>query len=142
LWDRDVTPAAELTNLLDSQPKPDCAALTPFAVVAADFEQGFVRLEFAAQPAFRNHFGNIQGGFATAMLDAAVSIAAYAKLRQWLPMVEMKASFLEPVAIGPVIGEGRVLKVGRRLAFVEGRLLGAAEQPAIIVTATLLVPGA
>ena len=138
----NVTPAAELTQLLDSQPQPACAALTPFAVVAADLEQGFVRLEFAAQPAFRNHFGNIQGGFAMAMLDAAVSVAAYAKLRQWLPMVEMKASFLEPVAIGPSIGEGRVLKVGRRLAFVEGRLLGTSQRPAIIVTATLLVPGA
>jgi acyl-coenzyme A thioesterase PaaI-like protein len=76
------------------------------------------------------------------MLDAAVSVAAYAKLKQWLPMVEMKASFLEPVPIGPCLGEGRVLKVGRRLAFVEGRLLAAAQQPAIIVTATLLVPGA
>jgi uncharacterized protein (TIGR00369 family) len=134
--------AAELTRLLDDQPKPDCAALTPFVVVDADLEQGFVRLEFAAQPAFRNHFGNIQGGFATAMLDAAVSIAAYAKVRQWLPMVEMKSSFLEPLPIGPCIGEGRVLKVGRRLAFVEGRLLTAGRQPAIVVTATLLAAGA
>jgi uncharacterized protein (TIGR00369 family) len=138
-----MTPAAaELARLLDSQPKPECAALTPFVVVDADLEQGFVRLEFAAQPAFRNHFGNIQGGFATAMLDAAVSIAAYAKVRQWLPMVEMKSSFLEPLAIGPCIGEGRVLKVGRRLAFVEGRLLTGAQRPAIVVTATLLVAGA
>jgi uncharacterized protein (TIGR00369 family) len=130
----------ELTRLLDSQPKPACAALTPFVVTEADFDRGYVQLEFAAQPAFRNHFGNIQGGFAMAMLDAAVSIAAYARLRQWLPMVEMKASFLEPVAIGPCVGEGRVLRAGNRLAFVEGRLLSA-KQPAIVVTATLLMPG-
>jgi uncharacterized protein (TIGR00369 family) len=137
-----MTPAAaELAKLLDSQPKPACAALTPFTVTEADLGEGFVQLEFAAQPAFRNHFGNIQGGFAMAMLDAAVSIAAYARLRHWLPMIEMKSSFLEPVAIGPCVGEGRVLRAGSRLAFVEGRLLSAARQPAIIVTATLLMPG-
>jgi acyl-coenzyme A thioesterase PaaI-like protein len=76
------------------------------------------------------------------MLDAAMTIAAYAKVRQWLPTVEMKSSFLEPVPIGRCIGEGRVLKAGRKLAFVEGRLLGASGQPAIVVTATLLVPEA
>ena len=134
-------PAAELTRLLDSQPKPACAALTPFTVTDADLDQGFVQLAFAAQPAFGNHFGNIQGGFAMAMLDAAMTIAAYAKMRQWLPTLEMKSSFLEPVPIGPCIGEGRVLKAGRKVAFVEGRLLTAAKQPAIVVTATLLVPG-
>ena len=141
MGDRTAPAAAELTRLLDSQPKPACAALTPFVVTDADLDQGFAQLTFAAQPAFRNHFGNIQGGFAMAMLDAAVSIAAYARLRQWLPMIEMKASFLEPVPIGPCVGEGRVLRAGQRLAFVEGRLLTAARQPAITVTATLLMPG-
>ena len=79
--------ADEPRRLLDSQPKPVCAALTPFTVVDADFDSGFVTLEFAQQSAFRNHFGNIQGGFAVPMLDTVVSIAAYAKLRQWLPTI-------------------------------------------------------
>lgn len=130
----------ELIRLLDDQPKPVCAALTPFTVVGARFDIGFVKLEFAAQPAFRNHFGNIQGGFAVAMLDAVVSIAAYALLRQWLPTIEIKSSFLEPIPIGPCIGEGRVLKAGRSLAFIEGRLMTPDQRPAVTATATALVP--
>lgn len=130
----------ELKRLLDSQPKPVCAALTPFTIVDTRFDIGFVKLEFAPQPTFRNHFGNIQGGFAVAMLDAVVSIAAYAMLRQWLPTIEIKSSFLEPIPIGACIGEGRVLKAGRSLAFIEGRLMTPDHRPAVTATATALVP--
>jgi len=130
----------ELRRLIDAQPKPVCAALTPFTIVGARFDIGFVKLEFAGQPAFRNHFGNIQGGFAVAMLDVVVSVAAFAMLRQWLPTVEIKTSFLEPVPIGPCIGEGRVLKAGRNLAFIEGKLMTPDHRSAVTATATALVP--
>jgi len=132
--------AGELRTLLDGQPKPVCASLTPFTILDARFDVGFVKLEFAPQPAFRNHFGNIQGGFAVAMLDAVVSIAAFAMLRQWLPTIEIKSSFLEPIPIGPCIGEGRVLKAGRSLAFIEGRLMTPDGRSAVTATATALIP--
>src|SRR5687768_11344161 len=62
-----MSPAVqELQTALDSQPKPDCAALTPFTVEEVDFDLGRVVLLFASQPAFKNHFGNVQGGFAVA----------------------------------------------------------------------------
>ena len=130
----------ELAALIAGQPKPVCAALTPFEILDADFDDGFVRLEFAEQPAFRNHFGNIQGGFATAMLDVVLSVAAYAKYRQWLPTAEIKTSFLEPISIGSCIGEGQVVRAGRNLAFIEGRLHIAGQRPAVTATATAFVP--
>ena len=52
------------------------------------------------------------------MLDVAISIAGYAKVRAWLPTIEIKSSFLEPLPIGTCVGEGRVLKVGKNLAIV------------------------
>jgi glutamyl/glutaminyl-tRNA synthetase len=55
------TAAKELQRALDSQPRPDCAALTPFEVEEADFDVGRVVLRFAPQPAFKNHFGNVLG---------------------------------------------------------------------------------
>jgi uncharacterized protein (TIGR00369 family) len=131
----------ELRMLLNDQPKPVCAALTPFTILDVDPENGSVKLEFGPQPAFRNHVGNIQGGFAVAMLDVVVSIAAYAKLRQWPPTVEIKSSFLEPLAIGPCIGEGRVLKAGRSLVFIEGRLMTPDQRPAVTATATAVIRG-
>jgi uncharacterized protein (TIGR00369 family) len=135
-----VSALEEFRTLLDGQPKPACAKLTPFVVIDADPANGFVRLEFEPQPAFRNHFGNIQGGFAVAMLDAVISIAAYAKARVWLPTVEMKSNFLEPLPIATCIGEGRVLKLGKSLAFVEGRLLTADGRLGVTATATVLAP--
>ena len=130
----------ELKTLLAAQQKPACAALTPFEVAEVDPEMNWIKLEFAEQPAFRNHFGNIQGGFAVAMLDVVISVAAYAKTRVWLPTVEVKASFLEPLPIGKCIGEGRVVRAGKSLAFVDGRLVGANGRPAVIATATAIVP--
>lgn len=131
--------AAELAALLASQPKPVCAALTPFEVIEAALEAGSVTLRFAEQPAFGNHWDNIQGGFAVAMIDVLVSIAVYAKLRQWCPTVEIKSSFVAPAKMGPCRGEARIIKAGKALAFVEARLWGADEQLAVHATATVSV---
>jgi hypothetical protein len=57
-----MSDALELQRLLDAQPSPDCAALTPSKVEEADFAAGRVVMRFAPQPAFKNHFGNVQGG--------------------------------------------------------------------------------
>ena len=137
-----MSDAAELTSLLDAQPKPDCAALTPFVVEDADFEGGRVVLRFAPQPAFRNHFGNVQGGFAVAMIDVLVSVAAHAKTRAWVPTVEIKSSFVAPMKLGECRGEGLVVKAGKQLVFLEARLWGADGKLAVHATATAVVPPA
>jgi uncharacterized protein (TIGR00369 family) len=135
-----MSKAAELQAILDAQPKPDCAALTPFVVQDADFEAGRVVLLFAPQPAFKNHFGNVQGGFAVAMVDAVVSIAAYAKTRLWMPTVEIKSSFVSPMKLGECRGEGVVIKAGKQLVFLEAKLWGADGKLAVHATATAAVP--
>ena len=134
-----MSDAAELAALLASQPKPACALLTPFEVADADFQSGFVALLFAEQPAFANHWGNIQGGFGVALIDVVVSLAAYARLRQWCPTVEVKCSFVAPAKLGVCRGEARVIKAGKALAFVEARLWGADGQLAIHATSTVSV---
>jgi acyl-coenzyme A thioesterase PaaI-like protein len=130
----------ELQRLLDKNPKPVCAALTPFKIIDANLDVGSVRLEFAPQPAFGNHFGNVQGGFAVAMIDVLLSVCAYAKYRLWLPTAEIKTSFVEPLAIASCVGEGKVIKAGRNLAFLEGCLLTSEGRPAVTSSATALVP--
>lgn len=131
------TDLVELERLFAGQAKPDCAALTPFSIDDADLAQGRVRLRFAPQPAFKNHFGNIQGGFAVAMIDVLVSVAAYAKTRAWLPTIEIKASFLAPAKLGECMGEGLVIKAGKQLVFLEARLWGADGKLAVHATATV-----
>jgi len=52
-----MTDTQTLIGLLDGQSQPVCARLTPNKIVDADFERGYVKLEFSEQPAFSNHFG-------------------------------------------------------------------------------------
>jgi uncharacterized protein (TIGR00369 family) len=99
-------------------------------------QEGVVRLEFAEQPAFRNHFNQIQGGFGVAMADVCISLAAFAKHRKWLPTVEIKCSFLAPIEVGPCLGEGRVLKSGRSTVFLEAKLWAPDGSLAFHATAT------
>jgi uncharacterized protein (TIGR00369 family) len=134
-----MSDVAKLKGLLASQPKPACASLTPFEIASADLDAGQVMLRFAAQPAFSNHWGNVQGGFGVAMIDVLVSVAAYAKLGQWCPTVEMKTTFLAPAKLGDCEGEARIIKVGKTLAFLEARLWGADGELAIHATATVSV---
>lgn len=127
-----------IRSLLAAQTQPICAALTPHEILEANSESGYVKIEFAPQPAFENHFGNIQGGFAVGMMDVVISIAAFVKSRQWIPTVEIKTSFIAPAKIGKCIGEGWVIRAGRSVTFVEGKLWNVDGELAVHATATLM----
>jgi uncharacterized protein (TIGR00369 family) len=129
----------KLRALVASAPQPPCAALIPFAIVEADSERGFVKVEFEPQPAFGNVFGHIQGGFAVAMIDLPISLVGMLKVQQWLPTVEIKTSFVAPAQLGACIGEGRIIRAARSIVFAEGRLWGADGKLAVHATATLAV---
>ena len=128
----------DLKKLLAATPQPACVALTPFELVDAEAEQGRARVEFAAQPAFGNHFGNIQGGFMVAMLEVPLTIAIFAKTKRFLPTIEIKTSFLAPARIGACVGEGIVVRAGSSLVFAEARLWGADGKLVAHATATSL----
>ena len=129
--------ADELRRLLEPHKLPACAQLTPFSILSADLAGGAVTVEFAPQPAFANHFDAVQGGFAVAMVDVVLTLAGFALVREWLPTLEIKTSFLAPLPVGPVRGEGRILKAGRRVVFADAQLSGGGS-PAVIATATLM----
>lgn len=135
-----MSDTAALQALLDSQPRIDGSALPAFSVEGADFNLGRVVLRFAPQPAFRNYHGHVQGGFAVAMVDVLISVAAYARLRAWLPTVEIKSTFVAPLMLGEARGEASVIKAGKQLVFLEARLWGADGKLAVHATATAVVP--
>jgi uncharacterized protein (TIGR00369 family) len=111
-------------------------------VEEADFDVGRVVLRFAPQPAFENYHGNVQGGFAVAMVDVLISVAAYAKTRAWLPTVEIKSTFVAPLMLSESRGEASVIKAGKQLVFLEAKLWGADGKLAVHATATAFVPPA
>ena len=88
-----------------------------------DSTRGFARCRFKIVPAFCHSQGTIcQGGFLTGMVDIAMANAALAKERFTcaVPTLELKISFFEPVGVGHVIAEGRVLRWGGSVGFLEG----------------------
>lgn len=132
-----MTDLEKLLAAMESVSLPECAKLTPYRLVSVDATAAAVTVEFDPQPAFRNHFGNVQGGFAAAMLDVPISMAVFASTNQWMPTLELKCSFLNPLPIGPCFGEGRVMRAGRSIVFVEGRLVRSDGVVAVHATATV-----
>ena len=94
-------------------------------IVEADRGEGRVRAEFDALPRFCHTDGTIvQGGFVTAWLDFSMAQAALLRTGHdvGIASLELKVSFLQRVGPGRVVAEGRVTRLGRRVAFLEGRL--------------------
>ncbi len=110
-----------LREALATLPTPECAKLTPFEVTDAD-ESGRVRVRFSRQPAFGNHFGNVQGGFLIAMLEVPLTLAIFACSRRWYPTIEIKASFVAPAPLGDLHAEAVVLRLGKSICFSEARM--------------------
>jgi uncharacterized protein (TIGR00369 family) len=66
----------------------------------------------------------VQGGFVTAMLDAAMTHAIFAADSDVVNVssLEIKTNYLEPTRAGRLRAVGTVVKSGYRIAFMEGRL--------------------
>ena len=135
-----ATPAAGLTlpatELLDS--------MGFVRIVEADREAGRVRAEFDALPRFCHTDGTIvQGGFVTAWLDFSMAHAAL--LRADRPVgvasLELKVSFLKRVGPGRVVAEGRVVRLGRRVAFLEASLSDPAGTLLATASSTAMIEG-
>ena len=108
--------------------------------LSVDSQRGVCRCSFEIVPAFCHSQGSIaQGGFLTGMIDIAMAHAAIAKGRMAcaVPTLELKMSFLEAVGPGTVIAEGRVMRWGGSVGFLDGDLKD--EQGRLIVHATCTV---
>ncbi len=96
--------------------------------IDSNAEEGWIRIRYIGTPAFDNSSGLIQGGILAAMLDNVMSRAALQRLDdgQIIQTLEMKTTFIGPAPIGAVIGEGQVVRQGRSIVFLEGRIFSEA----------------
>ena len=90
-----------------------------------------------------NPIGTVHGGYAATLLDSACGCAAHSKLSadQAYTTLELKVSYLRPITMdtGPLLAEGRVISIGRRVAFTEAALKDANQRVYATATSTLLV---
>tara|TARA_R110002073_G_scaffold41353_1_gene116919 strand:+ start:29 stop:457 length:429 start_codon:yes stop_codon:yes gene_type:complete len=93
-------------------------------VVAIDPDQASCTFEFDVSTDFCHSVDVVQGGFVTAMLDAAMSHAVFAAIDGIanVSSLEIKTSYLEPTRAGCQRVEGVVVKNSYKTAFMEGRL--------------------
>ena len=101
---------------------------------AANPSAGTCTMEFDVSTDFCHSVDIVQGGFVTAMLDAAMTHAAFATGDDVVNIssLEIKTNYLEPTRAGRLRVEACVVKMGYKLAFMEGRLYDARD----LLTAT------
>ncbi len=106
-------------------------------------EDGFVVFEGTPGLHVYNPIGMVHGGYAATLLDSACGCAVHTKLHaaQAYTTLELKVSYLKAMTAntGPVRAEGKVIQMGRRAAFSEGRLVDAAGTLYATATSSLLV---
>ncbi len=112
----------------DPRAIPPTAKLLGCRPLEADPERGFCRNAFTIKPEFCNPLGGLQGGFIAAMLDDTMAVGALFKIGGGyiVPTLEIKVSYQKPVSGTEVIAEGWLVHAGRKIAFLEGRLLDEA----------------
>ena len=93
-------------------------------VVAIDAEAASCTFEFTISTDFCHSVDMVQGGFITAMLDAAMSHAVFASIDgiTGVSSLEIKTSYLEPTRAGRLRAVGQIVKSSYKTAFLEGRL--------------------
>lgn len=106
-------------------------------------EEGFVAFEGTPSPAVYNPMGAVHGGYAATLLDTVMGCAVDTCLshEQGFTTLELKVAYHRGMTekTGPVRGEGKVITVGRRAAFAEGRVVDAKGNLYATATTTCLV---
>jgi uncharacterized protein (TIGR00369 family) len=125
-------------------PAPPAAETLGWELIGEDPAAGTIEIAFHPGKAFLNPHGTVQGGFVAAMLDdtmgpALVSMTDGASIPS---SIDMTVSFIRPVHPGRVIGKGRVVRLGRSLAFLEGELFDEAGELLARATSTARVVAA
>lgn len=128
-------------------PRKDLAlweSLGGFRIMSWDSRRRALRAAFTVRPEFCHTNGTVaQGGFITAWMDAAMAHAVmYDTDDQFsVASLEIKVSFLERVGPGEGIAEGRVIRRGKRVAFLEAELFDSQGRVAAMATSTgMLIP--
>ncbi|MET0497840.1 MAG: PaaI family thioesterase [Steroidobacteraceae bacterium] len=131
----------QLQQLMASGKRPGIGVSLDFTLV--EIEVG--RAVFEGTPGLHayNPIGSVHGGYAASLLDSACGCAVHASLSatQAYTTLELKIAYHKGMTkeTGPVRAEGRVLSIGRRVAFAEAKLTDASGRLYASATSTLLV---
>lgn len=115
---------------MDSPAAPEAAKHLRFELIDADVERGWLRVKFTPRKEFLNPMGVVQGGFLIAMLDDTMGPAVVIKSKGQMvsSSIDIATHFLRPVRLGTIYTEAHVVRMGRSVAFMEGKLFDENER--------------
>jgi uncharacterized protein (TIGR00369 family) len=101
---------------------PPIAKLIGFAMT--QIEPGRAVFELDVGPQHASPLGTVHGGVICDLVDAAMGCAHASQLEdgESFTTLELKINFLKPVWKGHLVAEGKVIKAGRTIGLVEGRV--------------------
>ncbi len=108
-----------------------------------EVERGRVVFEGTPDRTVYNPIGSVHGGYAATLLDSACGIAVHSQLSagRGHTTLELKISYMRALTdvSGTVRAVGRVVSMGRRVAFAEATLHDGAGHLCATATSTLMI---
>ena len=98
-----------------------------FCLMGIDVVQagdGRAVLKMTVRPDMYNGVGWLQGGMLAAIADEAMALALYTQLApgEGIATISESTSFIRGVREGTIVAEGRIIRKGRRVAFMESEV--------------------
>ncbi len=120
--------APRTPSIFDRFEAPPSARLLGWTLRAIDPDAGTIEIGFTADERFLNPGGTVQGGFLAAMLDDTQGPALFGSTHgeAYAPTIDFTISFLKPAYAGQYVGKGRVVSMGKTIAFTEAELFDEA----------------
>ena len=117
-------------------------------IIVEHVRDGSVDLRLEAGPDHANLQGTVHGGVLATLADTAAGLA----VRSAIPpgsrhvSVNLDVQYVAPAGMGTLLATGRVVRLGRRIAFAEGEVSDAAggllARAQVTVAVSLADPGA
>jgi len=120
--------AIRTPSVFDRFEPPPSARLLGWTLRAIDPSAGTIEVGFVADGRFTNPGGTVQGGFLAAMLDDTQGPALFGHTNGeiYAPTIDFSISFLKEARPGSFVAHGRVVRLGRTIAFTEAELFDGA----------------
>ena len=104
-----------------------------------DSDKSVLKITFDVNEMLMNPQGALHGGLMATVMDISMGHLLNKTVGKGAT-IELKIQYLRPVREGRVTCEGRFIKKGRSLSFMESRLLDQAGKLAAVATATWKMP--
>jgi uncharacterized protein (TIGR00369 family) len=106
-------------------------------------EEGRMEVEYQVREDMCNPMGTLHGGIAATILDDIVGTMVYAMGREFgFTSVNLNCDFLNPAVVGDLlVAKSEVIRAGKNVIHVEGRLLNARGSIVAKCTSNLIQTG-